>query len=155
MPQKTFLKKTEPLAKGLLFLSLFFATASAQVQHTFPALDTANTFTGQNVFPGAGFGMTIPLPSGVPNGFLVVAKNGISSADCTVGGGTFYVICISQNGTWIPGAGSGNGTLTGVITGANSGLIGGGFTGTLTMALTNTCANNQILQWNGVGWICS
>jgi hypothetical protein len=49
---------------------------------------------------------------------------------------------------------AGGGTITGVTTASGSGLIGGGTSGTLNLALTNTCATNQVLQWNGSSWAC-
>jgi hypothetical protein len=51
-------------------------------------------------------------------------------------------------------AGSGGG-ITGIDTASGSGLIGGGTSGTLNLSLTNTCATNQVLQWNGSAWICA
>ena len=50
---------------------------------------------------------------------------------------------------------AGGGTLTGATTAAGSGLTGGGTTGTLNLSLTNTCAANQVLQWNGSSWACA
>lgn len=47
------------------------------------------------------------------------------------------------------------GTITGVTTSAGSGLTGGGTTGTLSLSLPKTCANHQILQWNGSAWNCA
>jgi hypothetical protein len=47
------------------------------------------------------------------------------------------------------------GTLTGVTTASGSGLTGGGTSGTLNLSLTNACAANQVLQWNGSSWICA
>jgi trimeric autotransporter adhesin len=49
----------------------------------------------------------------------------------------------------------GDGTITGVTTAAGSGLAGGGTSGTLNLSLTNVCAANQILQWNGSSWVCA
>jgi hypothetical protein len=49
----------------------------------------------------------------------------------------------------------GDGTITGVTTAAGSGLTGGGTSGTLNLALTNACAANQVLQWNGSSWACA
>ena len=49
----------------------------------------------------------------------------------------------------------GDGTITGVTTASGSGLTGGGTSGTLKLALTNACAANQVLQWNGSSWICA
>ena len=49
----------------------------------------------------------------------------------------------------------GDGTITGVTTSSGSGLTGGGTSGTLSLALTNACAANQVLQWNGTSWICA
>jgi len=49
----------------------------------------------------------------------------------------------------------GDGTITGVTTASGSGLTGGGTSGTLSLALTNACAANQVLQWNGSSWICA
>ncbi len=47
------------------------------------------------------------------------------------------------------------GTLTGVTTASGSGLIGGGTSGTLNLSLTNACAANQVLEWNGTAWACA
>ncbi len=49
----------------------------------------------------------------------------------------------------------GDGTITGVTTASGSGLTGGGTSGTLNLGLTNACATNQVLQWNGSTWACS
>jgi len=51
--------------------------------------------------------------------------------------------------------GTGDGTITGVTTATGSGLIGGGTSGTLDLSLTNACATNQVLQWNGTSWVCT
>jgi hypothetical protein len=51
-------------------------------------------------------------------------------------------------------AGSGGG-IAGIQTASGSGLIGGGTSGTLNLSLTNVCAANQVLQWNGSAWICA
>jgi len=48
----------------------------------------------------------------------------------------------------------GDGTITGVTTASGSGLTGGGTSGTLNLSLTNSCAANQVLQWNGSEWAC-
>ena len=50
---------------------------------------------------------------------------------------------------------AGGGTLTGITTASGSGLTGGGSSGTLNLALTNVCAANQVLQYNGSSWICA
>jgi hypothetical protein len=49
----------------------------------------------------------------------------------------------------------GDGTITGVTTASGSGLMGGGTSGTLTLSLTDACAANQVLQWNGSAWACA
>ena len=49
----------------------------------------------------------------------------------------------------------GEGTITGVTTASGSGLTGGGTTGMLNLSLTQACAKNQSLQWNGTAWACS
>ncbi|MGO9539740.1 MAG: DNRLRE domain-containing protein [Terriglobales bacterium] len=49
----------------------------------------------------------------------------------------------------------GDGTITGVTTAGGSGLTGGGTSGNLNLALTNACAANQVLQWNGSSWVCA
>jgi len=49
----------------------------------------------------------------------------------------------------------GTGTITGVTTATGSGLSGGGTSGNLNLSLVNTCATNQVLQWNGSVWACS
>ncbi|HKM48439.1 MAG TPA: DNRLRE domain-containing protein [Terriglobales bacterium] len=48
-----------------------------------------------------------------------------------------------------------SGGITGVTTASGSGLMGGGTSGTLKLSLTNTCAANQVLQWNGTAWACA
>ncbi|MGB0047082.1 MAG: DNRLRE domain-containing protein, partial [Terriglobales bacterium] len=50
---------------------------------------------------------------------------------------------------------AGDGTITGVTTASGSGLTGGGTSGTLNLSMTNACAANQVLQWNGSAWICA
>ena len=50
------------------------------------------------------------------------------------------------------GAGGG---ITGITTASGSGLMGGGTSGTLNLSLTNTCAANQVLEWNGTIWACA
>jgi hypothetical protein len=50
---------------------------------------------------------------------------------------------------------AGDGTITGVTTAGGSGLTGGGTSGTLNLSLTNACAANEVLQWNGSAWICA
>jgi len=52
-------------------------------------------------------------------------------------------------------AGGGVGTITGVLTGSGSGLTGGGSSGSLNLSLSKSCANKQILQWNGTSWACA
>ncbi|HTZ95290.1 MAG TPA: hypothetical protein VMB18_02760, partial [Terriglobales bacterium] len=54
------------------------------------------------------------------------------------------------NGQTFPGTG----TITGVTTSSGSGLSGGGTSGNLNLSLVNTCATNQVLQWNGSAWAC-
>jgi trimeric autotransporter adhesin len=49
----------------------------------------------------------------------------------------------------------GTGTITGVTTATGSGLSGGGTSGNLNLSLVNSCAKNQVLQWNGSAWACS
>jgi hypothetical protein len=47
------------------------------------------------------------------------------------------------------------GTLSGVTTASGSGLTGGGTSGTLNLGLLTTCANGQVLEWNGTAWVCT
>src|SRR5579872_285722 len=49
----------------------------------------------------------------------------------------------------------GTGTITAVNTPSGSGLMGGGTSGNLSIGLTNACAANQVLQWNGSVWVCA
>jgi hypothetical protein len=49
----------------------------------------------------------------------------------------------------------GDGTITGITTDSGSGLTGGGTSGTLNLSLTNGCAANQVLQYNGSSWVCA
>jgi hypothetical protein len=50
---------------------------------------------------------------------------------------------------------TGSGGIAGVLTASGSGLTGGGSSGTLNLSLTNACAVNQVLQWNGSSWVCA
>lgn len=50
---------------------------------------------------------------------------------------------------------AGGSAITGITTGSGSGLTGGGTSGTLNLSLTNACAPNQILEWNGTAWVCA
>ncbi len=52
-------------------------------------------------------------------------------------------------------AGGSGGGISGITTAAGSGLIGGGTSGTLNLSLTNACAANQVLEWNGTAWACA
>ena len=54
------------------------------------------------------------------------------------------------NGQTFPGTG----TITGITTTSGSGLSGGGASGNLSLSLVNSCATNQVLQWNGSAWAC-
>jgi hypothetical protein len=78
-----------------------------------------------------------------------------SSPTLTVNGTAFNVsnagLLSFVSGQTFPGTG----TITGVTTANGSGLTGGGTSGNLNLALTNICAANQVLQWNGSGWVCS
>lgn len=47
------------------------------------------------------------------------------------------------------------GGITGITTASGSGLTGGGTSGTLNLSLTNACAANQVLEWNGTTWVCA
>ncbi|MDQ3366472.1 MAG: hypothetical protein M3680_13685 [Myxococcota bacterium] len=47
------------------------------------------------------------------------------------------------------------GDITSVTTSAASGLIGGAATGDAALSLLTTCANGQLLKWNGSGWACA
>ena len=48
-----------------------------------------------------------------------------------------------------------SGGIAGVTTASGSGLTGGGTSGTLNLSLTDACAANQVLQWNGTAWVCA
>ena len=50
---------------------------------------------------------------------------------------------------------TGGSGITGVLTPSGSGLMGGGASGSLNLSLTNACAANQVLQWNGGAWVCA
>jgi hypothetical protein len=85
-------------------------------------------------------------PSGTLN--LLYSAGGSSPAETGLN--------IASNGQITFAAGQafpGAGTITGVT--AGSGLTGGGNSGNVTLGLLSTCANGQILQWNGSKWVCS
>jgi Chaperone of endosialidase len=50
---------------------------------------------------------------------------------------------------------AGEGSISGLTTASGSGLMGGGTSGTLNLSLTQGCAVNQVLEWNGTAWVCS
>jgi hypothetical protein len=80
---------------------------------------------------------------------LLFGANGVTPAETG--------LSLASNGqvTFAPGQSfPGAGTITGVTTASGSGLMGGGTSGPLNLALTNTCASNQVLQWNGSAWVC-
>ena len=118
-----------------LAASAFSSTTSKAVAQTFQWLaepvsnDTTTPSGTLNLLFGAG--TTKPAETG-----LNIASNGQI---------TF------ATGQTFPGTG----TITGITTATGSGLTGGGASGTLSLGLLNTCASNQVLQWNGSTWACS
>ena len=125
-------KNSQPLN---LAASAFNSTSSTAVNQTFqwqsePARNDTSTPSGTlNLLFGEG--ATKPSETG-----LNIANNGQI---------TF------ASGQTFPGTG----TLTGITTASGSGLTGGGTSGTLNLGLLNSCATNQVLQWNGSSWACA
>ncbi len=125
-------KNSQPLN---LAASAFNSTSSTAVNQTFqwqsePARNDTGTPSGTlNLLFGEG--ATKPSETG-----LNIANNGQI---------TF------ASGQTFPGTG----TLTGITTASGSGLTGGGTSGTLNLGLLNSCATNQVLQWNGSSWACA
>ena len=103
-----------------------------------PVWTSANIIQNSNLFQSAGGNLGIGTAS--PAATLDVH-----------GTGNFTGLITFASGQTFPGAG----TITGVTTGSGSGLTGGGTSGTLNLSLTNTCANKQVLQWNGSSWGCA
>ena len=94
--------------RKLCFLIVTLASALAWGQtHTFPAEDTNNVFTGTNQFTvGVQLGpVTIAtLPTGVPNGTIIYASDGlVGSKPCT--GGSSGAVAELINGIWSCGGG--------------------------------------------------
>jgi Chaperone of endosialidase len=127
-------KNSEPLS---LTASAFSSSTSATVNQTFrwqaePAGNDTSTPSGTlNLLFAEG--TAAPEETG-----LHIANNG----QITFAAGQTF-------------PGTGDGTITGVTTASGSGLAGGGSSGTLNLSLTNACAANQVLQWNGTSWACS
>jgi len=61
-----------------------------------------------------------------------------------------------QGSVWACAADSNSGgDVTGVTVGGVGGLSGGGASGEVQLSLLSTCANGQILRFNGTSWGCS
>ena len=125
-------KNSQPLN---LAASAFNSTSSTAVNQTFqwqsePAGNDTSTPSGTlNLL----FGEGATKPS--ETGFRIANNGQITFA----------------NGQTFPGTG----TITGITTATGSGLTGGGTSGTLNLGLLNSCATNQVLQWNGSSWACA
>lgn len=114
------------------FLLVAVVSLSAQTIHTFPALDTNNSFTGVNNFttliPGHGtYATMITLASPQPEQIWILT-DAASPGNCGAGGGSYVVQCVYFNGAWttLSSAGGGNpgGNFNSVQTN-NSGVFGG------------------------------
>lgn len=94
--------------KKLLFLILLLPLTAKSQTHTFTAEDTANTFTGTNIFTSslatALAQYTVgTLPNATttsPTRELVIVTDGQNNADCTVGGGSSASLCRTNGTVW-------------------------------------------------------
>lgn len=107
------------------FMLAFVISVQSPCQHSFPASDTTNSWTGPNTFTNI---FTLP-----------------SLADG----------CLHTSTGIVLSTGSPCSTLTSIITSGSSGLTGGGSSGALSLSLLTSCSVNQLLQWNGSAWICA
>lgn len=137
------LRKISVLA---LLLVAVCGVSFGQVSHTYPALDTNNVFTGPNQFNGP----FILLPNVVAGlspsavaGQLVIVTDGVTTTDCTVGGGHLKAFC-EFDGTQWSAFGAGLTVSWGTITGTLSDQTD------LQTALDGKAAYNASIQINSV-----
>src|SRR5580700_909067 len=85
-------------------------------------------------------------PSGTLNLLYAPGSGAPAETGLAVNSAGLFTFAVGQA---FPGVG----TITGVTT--DAGLTGGGTAGSVSVGLTSTCANRQVLQWNGSTWACS
>lgn len=120
---------------AILILLLSAGALPAQVTHTFPAEDTNNTFTGNNVFEGYVSTKlifytvaTLPAPATVFTGLIVVVTDAATQGSCTVGSGTQLGLCRNSGTAWVPLGGGGGGSPSAPVNSVqfnDSGAFGG------------------------------
>lgn len=114
---------------SLLLLTFLLPLSAFSQTHTFPATDTANTFTGTNVFSkplSIGVYTVAILPSASTFAYATATvTDGATRSDCTIGGGSFTLLCVSNGSAWSLGSGGTPATPTTSVQFNSSGSFGG------------------------------
>lgn len=136
------------MKKLLAILVLMCAGAFAQTTHKFGALDTNNSWTGNNTFSRFIFGTytAATKPSSPISGMTVVITDGASNSDCSIGGQGNVVLCEYSGSTWVAltGGGGGGGAVSAV---SGDGVLVNNISSTGNVVLT--LANAQAHKYWG------
>lgn len=88
--------------KKLLLVLALISPAFAQTTHTFPALDTNNTFTGNNTVLKFIYGEYLAAAKPTPvSSMTIMVTDGATAIDCTTGLGSSRVMCQWNGSAWV------------------------------------------------------
>lgn len=108
-------KRNSALGRFLVLAALLLSAALACAQHTFPALDTNNTFTGSNNFSNLSIPPVIfaKLPPPGYAGRLQPVSDG--NTTCTAGGGSTACLFEDTGAAWVVVSASGTNLVSSVF----------------------------------------